>query len=100
MTSSATSRRRGSVKKNAIVDLRCMALRRAERGRPRAELIEVCSAASAIAYCHATCVGLHTSPLQGEVFLRAHEAFDLGLGPSKRLFQRLALHEANDHLRL
>src|SRR5712691_6818525 len=104
MTSSATRTISGSVIRNAIVDLRRQALRKAERRRALPASDGVSSVASTIPDLTATqdtCRRpLYTGGNRSAASSGSHEAFDLALGPGERLFQRFALHEAHHHLGL
>src|ERR1044072_7224520 len=94
--------------KNATVDLRCIVLRKLDRGLALS-LSGTESAASTIG-----CLPLYglsricsctraVRPLVGAsegavAYLSAHEAFDLRLGPCERLFHCLSLQLTHPHL--
>src|SRR5467141_671796 len=104
MTSSAIRTISGSVIRNAIVDLRCQALRKAER-RPALPASDGDSNAAStipdLTATHDTCRRpFRRAANRSAASSGSHEAFDLALGPGERLLQRLALHEAHHHLGL
>src|SRR5262245_12137315 len=77
-----------------MVDLRCMALRSAERRRlPPGAKSESNDASTIVTLPK-------VSRLAPSLYSGAHEPFDLGFRPGQRLFHRFALHEPHRHLGL